>query len=59
MIRCRDQFQAQRYQEPKGEENRLDHACEFAEEGEQNCLHEVRTHCASNAAAQALNSSLR
>ena len=58
MIRCRDQFQAQRYQEPKGEENRLDRVCEFAEGGEQNCLYEVRTYYASNEAAQALKSSL-
>ena len=58
MIRCRDQFQAQRYQEPRREENRLDRACEFAEEGEQNCLYEVRTYHASNEAAQELKSSL-
>ena len=42
MIRCRDQFQAQRYQEPREGENRQDHACEFVEEGEQNFLYEVR-----------------
>ena len=47
MIRCRDQFQAQRYREPRGEENRLDRACESAKEGEQNCLYEVRTYDAS------------
>ena len=56
--RCRDQFQAQRYQEPKGEENRLDRVCEFAEEGEQSCLYEVRMYNASNEAGQALKSSL-
>ena len=58
MIHCRDQFQAQKYQEPRGEENRLDRACEFAEEGEQNCLNEVRTPYVSNEAGQALKTSL-
>ena len=58
MIRCRDQFQAQRYQEPRGEENKLDRVCEFAEEGEQNCLYEVRTYYASNEAGQALRAAL-
>ena len=58
MIRYRDQFQAQRYQEPREEENRLDRGCEFAKEGEQNCLYEVRTHYTSREAGQALKSSL-
>ena len=59
MIRCRDQFQAQRYQEPRWGENRLDRVCEFSEEGERNCLYKVvRAYYASNEAGQALKSSL-
>ena len=42
MIRCLDLFQALRYQGVRQGESKLGRVCEFVEEVEQNCLHEIR-----------------